>query len=156
MARMMGFRLHGDKALMRKLRMLRASKQRGVVRPALNKALTPVNKAVKAGINETEWKPLRKAIGKRVQTYSSSGVIWGGIGARDGYPMRDVRSGGRDREIEAGLLLDRYEFGGSLRDGTILPAKAPVRRAFSATHRQAFGILKTESWRRLRALAARK
>jgi HK97 gp10 family phage protein len=86
-----GVLLEGDVRLRRKLERLETKSQKKIVRPAVNAALTPINKAAKRKAS-VETGLLKKSIGKKVKTYRS-GTVWGGVGPRTGFKtqMEDGR-----------------------------------------------------------------
>lgn len=79
-------RILGDRALRRRLDELGAKSARRVVRPAVNAALTPVNKAAKRKAPRKKLPgrtgALRMSIGKKVVVYLRTGTVFGAIGAR--------------------------------------------------------------------------
>jgi len=89
--------LTGDKQLMRKLETLASTTQRAAVRPAANYAWTPVNKAAKRKA-PVDTGALKKSIGKKAKTYSTTGVVWVGVGARVGEEYVKTDAGGNKRK----------------------------------------------------------
>lgn len=83
-----GIKITGEKELRRRLNRLASAAQRKIVRPAVNVALTPVNKAAKAKA-PVKTGTLKKSLGKRVKAYTRTGVVWGGIGPRSGFKWVD-------------------------------------------------------------------
>ena len=77
--------LEGHRELRKALGAFAAVTQRKIVRPAVSKALTPINKAAKRKC-PVDTKALRKSIGKRVKANSRTGTVWGGVGPRKGWP----------------------------------------------------------------------
>lgn len=95
-----GIEIEGADAIIEALDQLGAITARRIVRPAVNKALTPINKAAKANLTPGHGKDtgaLRHAIGKRVVYYRRSGTIWGGVGPRT--DKRFDRPVGKGQEV---------------------------------------------------------
>ena len=68
-----------------------------IVRPAVNAALTPINKAAKRGA-PVDTGILKKSIGKKVKTYKRTGIVMGMVGARGGFRILEPgRNDGRER-----------------------------------------------------------
>lgn len=77
--------LEGVDPIIEALDKLGAITARRIVRPAVNKALTPINKAAKGKLRPGHGRDtgaLRASIGKRVVFYKRTGTIWGGVGPR--------------------------------------------------------------------------
>ena len=77
-------RLHGHLELIDKLSLMRSSIQRRIVRGAVSKALTPVNKSAKKYV-PTKTRTLRRSIGKSVTVYPRTATISGRVGPRKGF-----------------------------------------------------------------------
>lgn len=88
------FHLQGDKELIRTLDRLAASAVRRIVRPAVSRALVPLNKAMKRRA-PVESGALKRSLGRKVKSYPRLGIVWGAVGPRSGYA---VRFQGRNRD----------------------------------------------------------
>jgi len=87
----------GDEYIANKLERISASAQRSVIRPAANFAWTPVNKDAKSSV-PVDTGALKRSIGKKAITYSRSGVVWVGVGARSGAQYTRVGPDGNVRK----------------------------------------------------------
>ncbi len=126
--------ISGDKELMAKLNTLASSTQRAAVRPAAEYAFTPVNKAAKQNV-PVDTGTLKKSIGKRAKSYSSSGTVWVGVGPRVG----DKYEGPNGEKPWKYMHI--VEFGSENRGGS-----APLRRAFDANKSIAQKRLIDKTW----------
>ena len=146
-----GVELEGAEALRKTLNKLASGTQRKAVRPAVSKALTPINKEAKrrapkgkadegGGYLRPGHRPgdLRRSIGKRVKVYKYSGVVWGGVGPRKGHADTP------------GLRVHWVEFG---RPKHNAPAQPFLRPALQAKRAEALRILGKETWRGIEKLA---
>ena len=117
--------LQGENSLMRALDALGQGAARRVMRPAVNAALTPLNKAAKR-LCPKDSGNLRRSIGKKVSLPRRGGdTVWGGVGPRKGYPD------------DPGMRVHLTEF------GTIHSAAQPfLRPALDATSGQCMQILR--------------
>jgi len=131
----------GDKQLIRKLQMLAASAQRRVVRPAANKAWTPVNKEAKRRC-PVETGALKRSIGKRTQTYPRLGVVRVDVGARTGKKYHTEGPDGRMRKPTK--YAHWVEFGTAHSS-----AKPFLRPAFDTKRSEAQRIMERTCWERL-------
>ena len=84
MAEIAAFKLEGQKELMARLDALHTTRWGRVVRPAINAALTPINRAAKRNAPK-RFGILKKSIGKKVKLYSKNRVVWGAVGVRSGF-----------------------------------------------------------------------
>ena len=134
-----GVELIGDKKLRRTLQQLAGGAQRRIVRPAVSKALTPINRAAKRRC-PVETGLLKRSIGKKVKAYRYSGVIWGAVGPRVGYKKQMPDGSWRNPTKYAHLAED---------------AKPYLRPALDTNRQKAMGILATEIRRRLEKEARR-
>lgn len=141
--------LQGHKKLQRKLARLAAAAQRRIVRPAVRKALSPINKAAKRNC-PTETKLLRKSIGSKVKVYRYSGVVWGGVGPRTGF-KRQVTVGGRSEWRNPTKYAHLVEYG-----TRHSPAQPFLRPALDVERPRALGILASEVKARLEKEARRR
>jgi len=95
--------LQGHKKLLRKLQRLPDAVQRRILRPAVNKALTPINRDAKRRAPK-ETGLLRRSIGKKVKVYKRTGVVWGAVGIRKGYKTQLPDGSWRNPEMYAALV----------------------------------------------------
>lgn len=90
--------LLGDRELKRMLKELPGASFRKILRPAMNKASTPVLKAAKANAGAfAETKALKTALGKKTMTYPKNLVVASIIGARRGQEFIRYDRYGRKR-----------------------------------------------------------
>ncbi|MCP4617177.1 MAG: hypothetical protein GY844_12190 [Bradyrhizobium sp.] len=126
-----GVLLEGHGRLLRKLRRLPQTVQRRVMRPAVSKALTPVNRDAKRRAPRATGL-LKKSIGKKVKVYRHSGTVWGAVGVRRGYKARMPDGRYRDPDKYAHLV----ELGTQHS-----PAQPFLRPAMDANRERALAIL---------------
>lgn len=128
--------LRGAPELTRALKDLSSTVRRRVVRQAVSKALTPINRATKNNLDagDPEEKAIRKAIGKVVRTYRHSGVIYGAVGVRKQFDDAEP-----DKALKPSNLLGLLEVGTDRR-----PATRPLSRAIEERKGEALGILERE------------
>jgi len=100
--------LTGDEKLMAKLETLERSTQKAAVRPAADYAWTPVNKAAKRKA-PVDTGALKRSIGKKAKTYSTTGVVWVGVGARVGEDY--VRTDDKGNKRKPWKYLHLVEWG---------------------------------------------
>jgi HK97 gp10 family phage protein len=132
-----GIKVVGATELARKLDRLGAVAARRAVKPAVNGALTPINKAAKRNAPRVTG-ALRMSIGKRVKYFQRTGTIWGGVGARDDPKFW--------REGPDGKMRKPVFYSHLVELGTIrMPARPFLRPALDATERQALSILRTKT-----------
>jgi HK97 gp10 family phage protein len=138
--------LTGDKALIKAMGHLKQSAQRKVARPAVNAALTPVNKEAKRAAKRTQRTgQLWRSIGKRVKGYKQSGTVWGGVGPRSGF-----------RIVVDGQPVNPLRYGHFVEFGTRRTVARPfLRPALDTNKARAFEILGRKSWEGLAKEAAR-
>jgi len=140
-----GVELIGDKKLRRKLQQLAGGAQRRIVRPAVSKALTPINRAAKRRC-PVETGLLKRSIGKKVKAYKWSGTVWGGVGPRVGYK----------KQMPDGSWRNPTKYAHLVELGTVgLAARPFLRPALDTNRQKAMGILATEIRRRLEKEARR-
>lgn len=147
-----GIRIEGARELARSLDKLGAVAARRAVKPAVNGALTPINKAAKRGVKKVTG-ALRMSIGKKVKYFPRTGTIWGGVGARDDPKFW--------REGPDGKIRKPVFYSHLVELGTIRMAAQPyLRPALDATAGVALTILRTKTLagidREVRKLAAKK
>lgn len=141
------FRLQGERALERKLKLLPQAIIKKELRKAVNKAATPIVKRAKQLVTRRSGL-LKKSIAKKVKTYSSGKVV-AIIGSRrevagfvDGKPHRPA--------YIAHLVEEGH--GG--------PRPAPpypfLRPAFEATVRQSLNVMKESLTASILAIALKK
>ena len=76
----------GDKELVRKLDRLAGAALRKLARPAVARAIVPVNKAAKRNAKQyQETGTLWRSIGRKIKTYGKWDVVWAGVGPRKGF-----------------------------------------------------------------------
>lgn len=125
-----GMKLFGDRELRRALGGMRAATQRKIVRPAVNAALTPVNKAAKRSAPKRTGQ-LKRSIGKVVRLYKKRGVIWGGVGPRKGFKV-----------IIDGKAVDPTKYAHLVERGTVRTKANPfLRRALDENKSEAKRIM---------------
>ena len=156
--------LRGDKALEKMIQNLAPAAERKAVRPAANKAWTPVLKAARQKLKRTS-KTLGSSLKKKTKTYSRKGSVWVGV-----LPNRD--------KIDASQyptnVLSLIEFGAKrhtitaqrrqvLSDGSVIFGKKIehkgakprpfLRPAFDENQQAAVGIYRTELRQRIPKIA---
>lgn len=137
MPEMMRLEVTGDEKIAAKLDYLADNTQRKVVRPAANYAWTPVNKDAKSTVPQ-DTGTLKKSIGKKGKTYSASGVVWVGVGAR-----KDPKYIGPDGRKP-------WKYAHIVEHGTVNRAPQPfMRTAFNRQKANAERRLYQKTWQRL-------
>ena len=140
--------IQNEKKLQKALRDLgKASRQRTVLKKALNKASTPVNKEAKRQA-PTRHKQLRKSIGKVSRTYKPSSVIVV-IGPRVGYAFIDDK-GYKHNPVKYAHLVE-YGHGGP----HPAPAHPFLRPAYDNKINEVNRIFNEEAWKNIRKEAER-
>jgi HK97 gp10 family phage protein len=118
----------GDKELIETLEHLGGYALKNVMKPAVNKALTPINKEAKR-LAPVRSKNLRKSIGKKVKATRKK--VTGKITIRKGY-------GG------AAKYAHMVEFG-----TRYMPARSFMRAAMANKKEQAMSLLREVAWYRI-------
>lgn len=140
------FDITGDKELAKALDQLRLASVRKVMRPAVSKALTPVNRRAKALCPSRR---IRRLIGKRV--YKSGTAVTGKVYVRkaaDHGITETVRLEGRD--------VDFSVVGNFLEFGTRHARKRSfLRPAMDQQRQESLAILRRECWTNLKKETAK-
>lgn len=140
--------IEGDRELARALDAL-GGKVNQIVKPAVNAALTPINKAAKRNV-AVDMGLLKRSIGKVVKVYKRSGVIYGAVGARTGSQFSAP-----DRQQNRVRIPKNYAHLVEL--GTIDKAARPfLRPALDANRTTSFGIVKQKTIQGIERQAARE
>ena len=136
----------GDKELVRKLDRLAGAALRKLARPAVARAIVPVNKAAKR-MAPVETGTLKKSLGIKIKTYAWPGVVWAGVGPRQGFT--GVGPDGRRR--------DPVNYAHLVELGTThSPAQPFLRPALDTQKPMAMAILTREIKKRLEQEARKR
>ena len=81
---MFEIRVIGERELRKKFAHLAGATQRKIVRPAMARAIVPVNKAAKRNA-PVETGLLKKSLGIKLKTYGRRGIVWACVGPRYGF-----------------------------------------------------------------------
>lgn len=133
-----GVELIGDRQTIRKLKRMSDIATRRIMRPAVTKALVPINKAAKRKA-PVETGLLKKSIGTRVKTYARAGIVWGGVAPRSGYKTVDEDGRSRDPVNYAHLV----ELGHMAYGNVYIPARPFLRPAIDTQRSKALAIVRT-------------
>ena len=134
--------LKGDKRLLRKIEQLRAASQRKIMRPAIRRGLSPINKEAKRRA-PVKSGALKKALGTKVTTTRRKEIL-GMVGVRKG----DQYDGDPARYAH----LVEYGHGGK----NPAPAHPFLRPALDAKRGEAFQVIATTAKARLKTEARKR
>ena len=96
----------GDKALVRALNNIGPAINRRVIKGAANAAMSPVNKDAKRRLKANKRTgQLWRSIGKKSKSYASKGLVWVGVGPRDGFAI-DTEEFGRVNPVNYAHLVE--------------------------------------------------